>query len=249
MLRKLIVGTIVVNFAIMLIGVVVTTNDLLVPSFAATNITAPATANVPEILELASGGIRKIDAAQSSGDNPWSYPNATSFDFGDLIYDSDQGYYTGEFFYTTLMIPISSGRPFKITVTGTSLTGTTGTLPDNAILNIPDYQYADVLYAPDGGQGAMPGDASCATVSSAVGTHDVYTDGGSTGESRIIRGIIAISGPAAGESYPVNYAGGHDGASTVGAKQEFTSWEPITTDDPGGSFSGSITYTLSLIAP
>ena len=240
MLRKLIIGAIVANFAFMLIGVITTTDDFLRPSFANTTISGSASATVPQILELISGGIRKIDANESLGDNPWDYPNVTSFDFGTLVYDSDLGYSTGEYFFVTLMIPVTSGRPYTITETG-SITGT-GNI-DDAFLNIPDYQYDDVLGTST--QEAMPGDATLGTVSSAVGSNLVYQDGGSSGESKIIRGVIAISGPPAGESFPINYPGGHDGSTGVGTKNEFATWTPITGDTPGGSYSGSVTYTLT----
>lgn len=244
MLRKLIIGAIVVNFVFMLLGVITTTDNLLV---AQTTIGGTAYATVPQILELVSGGIKQIDANESLGDNPWLYPNATSgFDFGTLVYSSTEGYFTGADFYVSLMTPVTSGRPFRITMTGTSLTGSTGQIPDNAFLNIPDYQYLDEI--PQGtAQDAMPADAFCGSVSSAVGTHTVYEDGGTTGETRIVRGIVAISGPPVGESYPVNYSRGHDGATGVGTKNEFSSWAPVTTNSPSGDFVGSVTYTLSLI--
>jgi hypothetical protein len=244
MLRKAITGAIVLNFVFMLLSVISTTDHSVVAQ--PTTIDGTAYATVPQILELVSGGIRQIDVNQSLGDNPWLYPNATNgFDFGELVYNATAGYMTGANFYTTLMVPVTSGRPYRVTITGEALTGPVGTIPNNAFLNIPDYQYNDVLG--NATQAAMPADAFCGSVSSAVGTHTVYEDGGTTGESKIIRAIVAISGPLAGETYPVNYSRGHDGSTGVGTKNQFTSWTPVTANTPSGDYQGSVTYTLNLI--
>lgn len=245
MIRKLIVGAIVLNFAFILSGVITSTFNMLPSSFAAnTTIDGPASAHVDGILELQSGGIRKIPANTTGVVNPWLFPNSTTFDFGSLVFDSTQGYYTGQFYYTTLMIPVSSGRPYKITEFGTALTGANSTIQSNGFLQIPDYNEADQL----GGvaQGSI-GDARCSPPSSAVGTHDVYV-AGLTGAVRIVRGIIAISGPPVGETKPTNYDKGHDATGAgVGTKQQFAGWLPVDQNTRAGDYSSSVTYTLSLI--
>ncbi|MBL7130629.1 MAG: hypothetical protein ISS45_04430 [Candidatus Omnitrophica bacterium] len=247
MLRKLIVGAIVANFIFMLVGVITTTDNLLVPTFANTTISGPAYANVAEILELISGGIKQIPYDEPQGNNPWLYPNATNgFDFGTLVYLEEEGYLVGANFYVTLMIPVTSGRAYRITESGTSLIGEGDPIPDNAFLNIPSYQYLDELGNET--QGVMPGDAFCGPVTSAAGNgHVVYEDGGDSGEIRIIRGIIAIGQPPVDENYPINYPGGYNGAQGIGTKYEFTSWEPVTPNQQPGDYDGSVTFTLSLI--
>lgn len=248
MLRKLIIGAIVCNFVFMLLSVISTTDNSLVAQ--TTTIGGTAYATVPQILELVSGGIRQIPATAPNDANPWEYPNATSFDFGTLQYNSTLGYMTGENYFTTLMVPVTSGRPYRISIEGSAISGP-GNFTDNALLNIPDYQYLDEL--PEGTpQGAMPTDAFCGGVSSVVGSHTVYEDGGTDGESRIIRGIVAISGPtleAVGLGYtkPINFSGGHDGSDGVGSAQPFDDWAPITADTRDGDYSCDITYTLNLI--
>ena len=248
MLRKLIIGAIVCNFMFMLLSVISTTDNSLVAQ--TTTINGAAYATVPQVLELVSGGIREIPADAPSDANPWDYPAVTEMNFGQLTYNSTLGYMTGDYSYTTLMIPVTSGRPYRVTVTGGPITGP-GNFTKNALLNIPDYQYLDeFVYGNTAvAQGAMPAGAFCGPVSSVVGTNTVYEDGGAEGEARIVRGIVAISGPPVGESYPVNYSRGHNGATPdpSGTKQEFTAWEPLTIDTRDGDYQCDITYTLNLI--
>lgn len=246
MIRKLIIATIVVNFVFILASVFTTRDSMLPSSFANTTIGGGARAHVDGVLELVSGGIRQLPWNAPSDANPWLYPNSTEFNFGDLRYQSVEGYYIGSNYYVTLMVPVTSGRKFKITETGTALTGANGTIPDNGFLQIPDYQFLDEL--PEGTpQNAMPTNAYCALPSSAVGTHDVYVDNGPSAQSRIVRGIIAISGPPLGETYPINYRKGHNGAVGMPPKQEFTAWVPVDANQQPGDYAGSVTFTLNLI--
>jgi hypothetical protein len=247
MLKKLIIGVIVANFVFMLGSIITTRDDILVPSFASTTIGGPASAHIDGVLELISGGIKQIPYNEPLGNNPWLYPNATNgYDLGTLLYQSDQGYFIGANYYCTLMIPVTSGRPYRIVQSGTSLTGANGTIADNGFMQIPSYQWSDVLG--NATQGAPPADAFCGAITSAAGSgHVVYEDGGTSGVTKIIRGIVSIGQPEAGQTYPRNFSRGYNGNQSQGTEQVFSSWTPVGAETQPGDYSGSVTYTLNLI--
>jgi hypothetical protein len=210
-----------------------------------------ATVTVDSTLEFSLAQVVQMSVAAGDTDpfNEGTIQTTPSFDFGKLteLNDSEGNflYMHGEYFYYVLMIAASSGRRYKITETGSQLTGPGGaTIPRESVLLIPDYQWADKL----GGvaQGAPPGTAQVGPATSACNTDSLVYQSDSSGGSRLVRAIIAISGPASGSNYPYNYSSGYNGSVGQGTKQEYTSWKAIGADQTAGSYTGTITFTLVL---
>lgn len=210
-----------------------------------------ASVTVDSALEFSLAQVVQMSVANGDSDpfTEGTIQTTPSFDFGRLtaLNDSEGNflYMHGEYFYYVLMIAASSGRRYKITETGSQLTGPGGaTIPRESVLLIPDYQWADKL----GGvaQGAPPGTAQVGPATSACNTDSLVYQSDSSGGSRLVRAIIAISGPSAGSNYPFNYSSGYNGSAGQGTKQEYTSWRAIGADQTAGSYTGTITFTLVL---
>ncbi|HAJ56879.1 MAG TPA: hypothetical protein DCL35_03810 [Candidatus Omnitrophica bacterium] len=226
----------------------------MAPVYAQTSATGPsgaASATVPQVLEFTLSRVVRMNSA--AGDtNPFTQGTvltSPSFNFGTLARVNDaEGnflYMRGEYYYYILMIAATSGRRYKITETGTQLTGPGGVLlPKESVLLVPDYQWLDTLGTV--AQGAPPGNASVGPVASASNTGSLVYQSDTAGLGRLVRSVIAISGPGAGSAYPSNYSLGFNGAVGQGAKQEYTAWKAITPDQPSGAYSGTITFTLVL---
>jgi hypothetical protein len=223
-------------------------------ALAQTQITGPsgsAGATVQSFLEFALGSVVKMSVANGDTD-PFTQgtPQTTpSFDFGLLNPQTDvKGnflYMRGEYFYYVLMVVASSGRRYKITETGSQLTGPGGaTLPREAVLLVPDYQWLDKI----GGtaQGAPPGTAQVGPVTSACNSDTLVYQSDTNGQSKLVRAIVAITGPAAGSNYPFNYSSGNNGSVGQGSKQEYTLWKPVGRDQVSGRYTGTITFTVVL---
>ncbi len=210
-----------------------------------------ASATVQSTLEFSLAQVVQMSVANGDTDpfTQGTIQTTPSFNFGKLSALKDnQGnflYMHGEYFYYVLMIAASSGRRYKITETGSQLTGPGGaTIARESVLLVPDYQWQDKL----GGvaQGAPPGMAQVGPVTSACNTDSLVYQSDSAGGSRLVRAIIAISGPAAGSKYPYNYSGGYNGSAGQGTKQEYTAWKAIGADQTAGTYTGTITFTLVL---
>ena len=251
MLRKLIAGTIVVNFVFMLASVL-TTSDLRTSGLALANTTATfgVGAVVPQFLEI-NADLYQLD---DNGDIDWQ-SNPGSLDFGTLQEVTNASgallYMAGENAYAVVMYPITSGHQYELAQTGTPLTNGAGdTIPNGAYVMTPDYQELDTM----GGvaQGAMPGGAYLSPPISAVGNiNPIYTSD-TIGITVAVRSFLAITGPDVNGNI-MNYAQGHNGDTGVGTAQYYHgngvtgNWEPVTQSQPDGSYSGSVTYTLNLI--
>ncbi|MFH0940246.1 MAG: hypothetical protein V1840_00120 [Candidatus Omnitrophota bacterium] len=235
--------------------------------YAQTSVTGPggpASASVPQFLEFSLKTVKKMT---STSFDPTISPFlqgtdvslSPSFDFGNLSKVTDTNpisttfgqflYMRGQYFYYVLMIASTSGRRYIITESGTQLTGPGGAkIANESVLLVPDYQWQDVV----GGvaQGAPPSGASVGPVTAATSTtgatqSSVYqSDLGGLG--RLVRAVVAISGPAAGSTSPTNTSLGTNGSSPQGTPQSFTAWKPITSDQVSGSYSGTVTFTLTL---
>ncbi|MFH0877076.1 MAG: hypothetical protein V1863_02495 [Candidatus Omnitrophota bacterium] len=223
--------------------------------------TGPASATVQQYLEFSLKKVVRMSVA--AGDiNPFTQGTDVSsspdFSFGTLqAYKDTDGkflFMRGEYFYYVLMIAATSGRRYKITESGSALSGSGTTLPQEAVLLFPDYQWQDKLGTAD--QGAPPDGAYVGPVTSATkgaSVENLIYQSGSTpnGKGRLVRAVLAISGPAAPippatVSYPFNYSLGYNGAAGQGTKNEYTSWKPVTQDQPSGPYTGTITFTLTL---
>jgi hypothetical protein len=211
-----------------------------------------ATVAVPSFLEFGMQNVYRL--VSGGGGNPFTDGTLISpaaFNFGTLSAQNDaQGnflYMKGQYYFVVIMIATTSGRRYKITERGDQLHTAGGVLmARESVLLIPDYIWVDQL----GGvaQGAPPAGASVGSVTTACSSTDslVYqSDGGGLG--RMVRGIIAITGPGAGATYPTNYSLGHDGDGVgQGTPQQYTAWRAVTKDQPTGTYTGSMTFTLTL---
>jgi hypothetical protein len=222
-------------------------------AYAQTSVTGPSgssSATVPTFLEFSLSRVVRMDPLTDS--DPWlqgTILTSPSFNFGTLVPVRDAFnsilYMRGQYYYYVLLLASTSGRRYRINQTGTQLTGpSNATLNSNSVFLVPDYQWSDVL----GGtaQGAPPNGAVLGTVTSACLTNNLVYQSGSTGDSRIVRAIIAIGGPMSGESYPTNYSLGHNGATGQGTKNSMTTWLPVTPSQTAGAYSGTMTFTLVL---
>ncbi|GEM_PF-731614 len=235
--------------------------------YAQTSVTGPggpASASVPQFLEFSLKVVKRMD---STTFNPTISPfnqgtdvsTSPSFNFGNLAPVTDTNpasptfgqflYMRGQFFYYVLMIASTSGRRYMINESGTQLTGPGGArIANESVLLVPDYQWLDTVggvaqLAPP--TGASVGPVTAATSTTGTTQSLVYqSDNGGLG--RLVRAVIAISGPAAGSTSPTNSSLGTNGTTPQGTPQSFTAWRPITPDQTSGSYSGTITFTLTL---
>lgn len=211
----------------------------------------PIRATVGSTLEFTLSRIVRMDADAGESD-PFlqgTIISPASFDFGTLRAVSDNAgnvlYMRGHYYFYVLFIAATSGRRYKISETGTDLTSSGGqTLPRNAVLLIPDYQWLDEL----GGvaQGAPPSGAFLGPVTTVSDTDSLVYQSGTAGEGRLVRAIVAIGGPEAGMQFPSNYSLGHNSTTGEGTLQQFTLWQPVTPDQQAGDYTGTITFTLVL---
>jgi hypothetical protein len=221
--------------------------------YAQTSATGPsgqASATVNTSLEFSLARVVRMESGVDT--DPWNegtIMTTPSFNFGALVPVEDTDgtllYMRGTYFYYVLMSAATAGRRYAIRETGGQLTSGSRTLPRESVLLYPDYQWADQL----GGvaQGAPPGTASVGAVTTASATDSLVYQSDTLGQSRIVRAILAISGPAAGFTYPTNYSRGHDGLGVgQGTQQQYTSWKPIGLDQAAGTYTATMTFTLVL---
>ncbi len=225
--------------------------DLSFAQTSAAGPSGPATATVPAALEFTLSRVVQLNADTGESD-PFTQgiiQTSPSFNFGTLRKVTDAAgnvlYMRGQFYYYVLMIAATSGRRYKISETGTQLTSATGgTLPRESVLLIPDYQWLDQL----GGvaQGAPPTGASVGPATSASNTDSLVYQSDTGGLARLVRAIVTIGGPAAGDTSPSNFSLGHNGSIGSGIKQSFALWTPITPNQASGTYTGTMTFTLVL---
>ncbi len=233
-------------------------------AWAQTSTTGPtgsAKANVPFLLEFSMNIVKKMDSTAGETD-PWNQgvqinPASDGFNFGQLqqVYDTDPTsltygqflYMKGHYYYYVLLLAATSGRRYKITETGNQMTGTGGTLARESVLLIPDYQWQDTLggvaqLAPPSGAYLGPPASATPLSESLVYQSDI------NGVSRIVRAIVAITGPPKGAQYPYNWTFGYNGPDpgSGGSQQFYSSWKPVTLAQKGGDYTGSVTFTLVL---
>lgn len=221
--------------------------------YAQTSATGPsgqASATVPAYLEFVLSRVVRMDPNVDS--DPWNdgtIMTTPSFNFGGLLpvedADGNLQYMRGTYYYYVLLMAATSGRRYAIRETGGQLTSGTRTIPRQSVLLYPDYQWADMLG--ESAQGAPPGTATVGSVTTACATDSLVYQSDTTGASRIVRAILAITGPAAGDDYPTNYSRGHDGLGVgQGTAQQYTSWLPIGYDQYPGTYAATFTFTLVL---
>jgi hypothetical protein len=150
------------------------------------------------------------------------------------------------------MMAITSGRSYEITQTAGTLVGdeTGAVIDDRSFLVTPVYTYNDEL----GGQpqGAMPQDAECGPVNSAVvgAPHLIYRDQSDIAETRVIQGYISIGGPPEDEDYPVNFEKGYNEQGVgQGTEYQYENWQPVGQNQAADTYASAddVVFTLSLI--
>ncbi|MDD5291879.1 MAG: hypothetical protein PHY46_01665 [Candidatus Omnitrophica bacterium] len=254
MLKKLMVSIVVVSFVLMLAGPLTNYDRTETTATAADNVaTFSVDASIPQYLEI-NAILRTVeyDTELATYDINWD-SSPSSLDFGTLVEVEDENgdfsYMAGANTYAVVMYPITSGRSYSIVQSGGVLQDAQGnTIPNAAYVMTPDYQNQDLLGT--AAQGAMPIGASLAAPQSAVGNnHTVYTSD-ANGTAKVIRAFLAITGPDANGNI-MNYTRGHSGDTGVGIAQYYhgngkTNWSPVTKNQPSGSYSGSVTFTVNL---
>ncbi|MEK7850040.1 MAG: hypothetical protein AAB213_04430 [Candidatus Omnitrophota bacterium] len=236
-------------------------------SYAQTSVTGPggpASASVPQFLEFSLKTVKKMTSATfnpliSPFDQGTDVSLSPSFDFGNLTSVTDTNplsltfgqflYMRGQFFYYVLMVASTSGRKYMITEKGTQLSGPGGAkIANESVLLVPDYQWLDTLggvaqLAPPSGASVGPVTAATSTTGA---TQSLVYQSDLGGLGRVVRAVVGIGGPAAGTTYPTNTSLGTNGTSPQGTPQSFTAWKAITPDQVSGSYSGTVTFTLTL---
>lgn len=186
--------------------------------FCATTASVSVRAVVPSALELSSW----MRYAPPEGD-PYGTGSgdATSLDFGTLTWDSQYSIWTAGRYFTVFLVANTSGRAYRLqqSCSGFYMGGTN---LNSSLIMTPDYQSADEL----GGiaQGSMPAQDSLGTASLAVGTNKVIYNG-NAGIAKIVRAYYGLA---------------------TGASGEPTGAVPITGDQPSGTYSGTITFSVVL---
>lgn len=187
---------------------------------AATTANVGVQATVPQMLELSSWiryALPGSDPYGSTGSG-----DATSLDFGTLVFDDTYNIWTATKYFTVFLLAASSGRPYRIQQTNTGFALGITNLNNNLIMT-PDYQAGDEIISGTA-QGSMPSEDSYGAKTLALGDNKVVYNGNS-GKSRIVR---ARYGLATGDS------GEPSGA------------EPITGDQLSGTYTGTITFSVVL---
>jgi len=254
MLKKLIASITIASFVFMLAGPLTNSDRIETTATAADNVaTFTVDASVPQYLEI-NAILRTVEYDSQLGEYDINWDSSpSSLSFGTLVeVEDDNGdfsYMAGSNAYAVVMYPITSGRAYTIVQTGSVLQDSQGNIiPNAAYVMKPDYQNQDLLGTAQ--QGSMPTGASLAAPQSAVGNnHAVYTSDAS-GTAKVIRAFLAITGPDANGNI-MNYSRGHSGSSGVGVAQYYhgngqTNWSPVTKNQPSGSYSGSVTFTINL---
>jgi len=260
MLRKLIVGTIVVNFVFMLAGVLTTFdhNSNIGVALANTTATFGTGAQVDQFLAI-NAVLKTVEWNSTSGkyDINWN-TNPGSLNYGTLVPVTNNQ--TGEFYYmaganayAVIMYPVSNaGSVYYLKQSGTVLQSAGGaTIPDAAYVMTPDYQNLDQINGQN--QGEMPGNAALAGPQSAVGNNHLIYTSDAAGSTRAVRAFLAITGPNE-QGYIRNWSKGYNSSNPNpdgqwnwyhgGGGQN--NWQPVLQSQPAGQYSGSVTVTVNL---
>jgi len=263
MLRKLIVGAVVVNFMLILISVVAPTvakyQDAAIAANTSASYTAGAT--VTEILEINAN----LFSMLANGSDINFESNPSSMDFGALSPVEDENntilYMAGNTSYAVVMYPATSGRAYQLLFTGEALTGNQGgsigdgtdaTLgsTQDAYVVVPDYQWLDKI-GPSA-QGAPPTGASVGFPARvATSTNHVLYTSGPAGMTRAVRAYFGIGGPPVSgiiKSCSKGHNGALDCTASGGADQEYNegaAWDLVQPDQKAGAYSGDVTFTLT----
>jgi len=269
MFKKVIKTAILVNLVFILVSTMTLGDSRYEQAATADNTTTYSVgATAPWFLEINSQLKYFVyNETLGASDIDWD-SSPSSLDFGDLVEATDSsdnglGWMTGENAYAVVMAPVTSGREYRILFTGGPLTGASGTIgtgsdagegsTQDAYLVVPDYQHLDLIYTSDDlniTQGAPPSGATVRPVARAgsASDYEIYTSG-TAGLSRIVRAYLGIGGPPDVGVNVSSCTQGHNAGTCVGTEQVFSPgsiWDIVTKNQPGGAYSGSVTFTLDL---
>jgi len=182
------------------------------------NTSVNVSAVVPESFELTSW-IRWA----KPGQDPYEFGfsgDASAIDFGPLEWNGDLGIWQPTKYFTVFLLARSSGRSYQIKQTSTGLFSGTSNL-NNSFTVTPDY-VSDDEFSAGQPQGSIPAGDSYGTAGLAASGEKVVYDSG-TGQSRIVRAYYGLSTGEPGKP-----------------------GEAISGDYPAGTYSGSVSFTLTL---
>ena len=207
---------------------------LLLPNIclAQTSATVDVSADVAEQLEL-TVWIKRVMDDQDPGTEGTT---VTSMAFGSLTDTLANGDPAGALFsrtwFAAFLIANTAGRPYIIRQTADGLRDGANSIPSNCYLMTPDYIADDEFTWPGGSQaqGPIPAGASLGPVRPATGTNRVIYTSGSAGLARIIRAYYAVTNGYKADGTPVPGFSG----------------DAISLDQPAGSYTGSVTFSVVL---
>jgi hypothetical protein len=188
-------------------------------AFAASSVNVTVRAVIPSQLDLGYW----IRSAPPGGDpyGPGS-ASATAIDYGTLTFDTTNSIWVASKYFAVFLIPSSSGRAYTLQQTNNGVVASGGSNLNTNLIMTPDYQSADEI----GGipQGLMPAGDSLGVASLSYGANKVIYNG-NAGESRIVRSYYGIA---------------------TGAPGEPTGAQPITSNKPAGTYTGTVTFSVVL---
>jgi len=200
-----------------LIAVGILAVSIAAPAMAASTQTVNVSAVVENQLAL-SMQIRELDA----DGNPLNTDVAPNMSFGTLVNDGVNAM-RGEKAYAVFLAANTSARPYGIKSDMNQLVSGTGVqLPNAMLLKIVQ------AFSP-ATNGDIDGDAFDGDPQAAIGSSKPIYTSNSTGNTAVIQLVYAI----------------HGGNPPPGGAP-FSGWEGIAPDQPGGTYSTSIVYTLTL---
>lgn len=205
-------------------------------AWAATSINISAKADVPSLSPQITVILRKSpEWGFDKNVGPWGpgTSNATSMDFGQLVYKlkdgADAEIWFSKWGYCAVIYAKPFGKPYEIRSTA-SLSGPSS-LPTGCFGLVPAYTEKDLWKYPDGTekpQGPMPTGASLGVAGPATGTNKlIYSSEPGTGTTRIIQAYYSLP--------PYEEKGA----------EPFPGFKPITLEQKPGAYTGAVTITIT----
>lgn len=193
------------------------------PAFAVDQ-SVPVSASVDSVTQFSVTVVPATTDANGNDvlGNPVTPP---AMDFGPLVRDGVNALRGGKNFHV-FFATNTSGNPYNITNNMSPLSNADGDL-------LPDAMIAAPVNATSGGDPSdpsqnIPGDALGSAQSALTPNKLIYTSN-AAGAGSVVEAVYAISGGNAAGSAP------------------FPGWDPIPPDQPSGSYSSNIVYTMTLI--
>ena len=217
-------------FAILAAGLLLGMSSLWADSFAKIDVSAEVPDSSPEI----SVTILKL-TGDDPDNNPWTDSDEVfSMNFGTLKHtfkdDSEAGLWFSDVSFCVVIYAQPYGKPYEIRSTCAGLVSGSHALPAGSFGLTPVYNENDEWKWSKGSkkQGSMPEGAELGTPGPAIATNKlIYSSELEKGTARIIQAYYSI---------PPKKKDGSD---------PYEGFQPIPLDQPPGTYTGTVTITIS----